>query len=81
MPSGAKYILLARDGFAAIVSVDGGTLGRVGSSGLVTPSGLAVLVWRGESAYFVGKGLDVPATPEQLDRMRGFTNDLESALS
>ncbi len=81
MPGVSQYVLLARDGFAALVSVDGGALGRIGSSGLVTPNGLAMLVWRGESACFVGKGFDAPATAEQLDRMRAFTTDLESALS
>ena len=81
MPGGAKYVLLARDGFAALVSIDGGALGRVGSSALVTPNGLAMLVWRGQSPFFVGKGTDIPATAEQLELVRGFTKDLESALS
>jgi hypothetical protein len=80
VPGGGKFVLLARGGFAALVGVEGGTLGRVGSTGLAAGSGLAMLVWRGEAAHFVGKGVDQPASPEQVEGLRAFTRDVESAL-
>ena len=54
----------------------------VGSSGLMTESGFAYLVWRERNAYLVvhGGGEEL-ATPEQLESLRRFSSDLNSALS
>ena len=76
-----KHHILERDGFIALVerSADGG-FGRPGAAGLLTEKGLAPLVWRGEAAFFVAKGLDTPATSEQVAALRAFQNDLEASL-
>ena len=53
----------------------------LGSSGLMTESGLAFLVWREERPALVAHGgLEIPATGEQVDAIRRFSRDLEIAL-
>jgi len=41
--------------------------GRVGTPGLLTEKGFSALIWRGENAFFVGKG------PHDRDYRRGTT--------
>ena len=55
--------------------------GTQGSTGLMTESGLAYLVWRDGVALLSSKGSEAPATPEQVEEIRKFTEDLKSALS
>ena len=55
--------------------------GTQGSTGVMTESGLAYLVWRDGKALLSAKGTEVPATPEQVEEIRQFTEDLKSALS
>ena len=55
--------------------------GTQGSTGLMTESGLAYLVWRDGMALLSSKGSEVPATPEQVEEIRKFTEDLKSVLS
>ncbi len=55
--------------------------GTQGSTGLITESGLAYLVWQDGVAMLSSKGSEVPATPEQVEEIRKFTEDLKSALS
>ena len=52
-----------------------------GSTGLMTEQGLAYLVWRDGVALLSFKGGEIPATPEQLEEIRKFTEDLKSALA
>jgi len=75
------YVIFERDGFISLVAKHGDGFGSVGSPALVTENGLAMLVWRGESAFFVAKGHEQPATPEQVDALRRFAGDLETALA
>jgi hypothetical protein len=77
-----KHHILERDGFIALVerTADGG-FGRVGAAGLLTESGLAPLVWRGATAFFVAKGLEVAASDEQVVALRTFQADLENTLA
>ena len=73
------------DGPAVSLYVRGNCLAAVGSTqggtGLLTESGLAYLVWRGSAAMLVSKGGEQPATPEQVDEIQRFTEDLKNALS
>jgi hypothetical protein len=39
------------------------------------------LVWREGVAVLAGKGIETPATPEQIAEIRQFTEDLKSALT
>jgi len=52
-----------------------------GSTGIMTEYGLAFLVWRDGIAMLAAKGTELPATQEQIDAIRRFTEDLKSALS
>jgi hypothetical protein len=53
----------------------------IGSSGLMTESGFAYLVWREERAYLVAHGgAEQAATDEQVDAIRRFSSDLKQAL-
>ena len=54
----------------------------VGSSGLMTESGFAYLVWREECAFLVAHGgVEFAATEEQIDAIRRFSADLKTALA
>lgn len=77
----ASYFVFERDGFIALVeNVDQG-FGSIGSAGIMTEGGLAVLVWRDSQPFFVAKGLKQPATPEQVTQLRDFATGLKNALS
>jgi hypothetical protein len=55
--------------------------GSQGSTGMMTPQGLAFLVWREGQPLLAAKGVETPATPEQVDAIRQFSDDLKTALS
>ena len=55
--------------------------GKAGTAGLLTESGLAPLVWVDGSARFRARGVDQPATDEQIAELRAFQSDLDKALS
>ena len=55
--------------------------GTQGSTGVMTESGLAYLVWRDGQPYLSGKSGEVPATPEQVAAIQKFSEDLKDALS
>lgn len=76
----AHHLVLERDGFASLVERTEEGFGAIGAAGLLTESGFAALVWRGEDAFFVAKGFERPAAPEQVDALRRFARDLEHAL-
>ncbi len=75
------HFVFERDGFVSLVERKPDGFGRVGTPGLLTEKGFSALLWRGENAFFVGKGTEQPATPEQVELIRKFTADLELALS
>lgn len=76
-----KHYILEREGFIALVerTADGG-FGRAGTAGLLTEKGLAPLVWRGDSPFFVAKGVEIAASEDQIAALRAFQGDLESSL-
>jgi hypothetical protein len=73
------------EGPAVSLYVRGNCLAAVGqsqgSTGLLTESGLAYLVWKGDAAFLASKGAELPATPEQVAEIRRFTADLKDALT
>ena len=74
------YLLFTRDNCAAFAHErpEGVSLG---SSGLMTETGLAFLVWREGQAYLAVHGAgQVPATPEQVTAVQHFSEDLKAAL-
>lgn len=78
-PTGSHYVV-ARDCFAALVERTETGFGHVGSAGLVTERGLAVLIWRGGEPFFVTKGYERRAEAGEVAALRSFSRDLESAL-
>jgi hypothetical protein len=72
-----RHWVLERDGFVSLVerTADGG-FGKIGAPGLLTERGMAVLM----NGVFVAKGLELPASGEQVESMRSFARDLEAAL-
>jgi len=52
-----------------------------GATGMMTEQGLAYLVWRDGLPLLVSKGVEAPATSEQVEEIRKFTEDLGTALS
>lgn len=76
----ASHFILERGGFVAFVARREDAFGNIGASGLMTERGFAALIWRGDQAFFVGKGFEQPASPEQVQKIRGFASDLASAL-
>ncbi len=76
----ASYFILERDGFIAFVERREDSFGNIGAPGLLTDHGYAALIWRGDEAFFVAKGFEQPASPEQVQKIRAFASDLESAL-
>jgi hypothetical protein len=53
----------------------------LGSSGLMTETGLAYLVWREDRPFLAGHGGgETAATPEQVETVRRFSADLKTVL-
>jgi hypothetical protein len=81
----ASHFILGRDGFVAFVErrpdTSDNPFGNIGAAGLMTERGYAALIWRGERAFFAGKGFEHPASPEQVQKIRAFASDLASALA
>lgn len=75
-----KHFLLARDTCVVLVERTAAGIGSIGSTGMMTEAGLAYLVWREGRAVLVGKGGESPADDAQVDAVRRFSEDLESAL-
>ena len=80
LPAITSHYVFERDGFAALVERTESGFGQIGSAGLITSQGLAVLVWRGTEAAFVAKGFERSATSAEVEDLRRFSNDLDRAL-
>jgi hypothetical protein len=77
----ASHFILARDGFVAFVERRGDDFGNIGAPGLMTEQGFAALIWRAGEPFFVGKGINQPATDEQVELLRSFTAALDNLRS
>jgi hypothetical protein len=79
--TGKGYTLFSRDNCAAIGHEQAGGV-SLGSSGVMTDSGLAYLVWRdGRAVLAAHGGSQTPAGDEQLEAVRRFSDDLKAALA
>ncbi len=76
----AHYVF-ERDGFVALVERTPEGFGGIGSAGILTGSGFAALIRRGDRSYFVARGFEQEAQPEQAEALRRFSADLKSALA
>jgi len=75
-----KHFLFAREMCVALVERTEAGFGSIGSTGVMTESGLAYLVWRGDRATLVSKSGEQPADPQQVEAVRRFSIDLKSGL-
>ena len=84
MVEGPAVSIYVRDHcMAAVGTAPGaghGTGGGQGSTGFMTEQGLAYLVWHEGQPFLDGKGGRIPATPEQVEAIRQFSEDLKEAL-
>jgi len=55
--------------------------GTQSSTGMMTAEGLAYLVWRDGRALLASKSGETPATAEQVEAIRKFSEDLKAALA
>ena len=75
------YTFFTRENCAAIAHLKAEGLG-LGGTGLMTESGFAYLLWRDGRAYLaVHGGAETPATAEQVEAARRFSDDLKAALA
>jgi hypothetical protein len=75
MVEGPAVSIYARDNCMAAVG------GTQGSTGMMTEQGLAYLVWRDGQPYLASKGGETPASAEQVETIRKFSEDLNNALN
>jgi hypothetical protein len=77
---GAEFSIFTRENCVAVVRNVAGEV-NLGSSGMMTESGLAYLVWREGEPRLVSKGIDLPADAVQVETLRRFSEDLKSVLN
>jgi len=80
LSEGDKVFLFARDTCVALVERRETGIGSIGSTGVMTETGLAYLVWRDGQAKLVGKGGEQAAADAQVEAVRRFSEDLKAAL-
>ena len=71
------HYLFTRENCIALVDRKAGS---IGSTGMMTDDGLAYLVWREGQAFLKSKAAEIPASDEQIDAVRRFSQDLAAAL-
>jgi hypothetical protein len=74
------HYVFERDGFVALVERTPEGFGGIGSAGILTGTGFAALIRRGDRAYFVAKNFEQEAQPEQVESLKRFSSDLKTAL-
>ena len=79
MVEGPSVSFYVRDRCIAAASGTHGS--NQGSTGMMTEQGLAYLIWRDGQPYLAAKGGETRATPEQVEAIRQFSEDLNTALS
>jgi hypothetical protein len=80
VPQLGRFFVFERDGFVALVENRAGAFGDVGSPGRLTDRGFEVLVEREGRKFFIAKGYEEEATPEQAEKLYSFFTDLQRAL-
>jgi hypothetical protein len=75
------YCMLVRGNCLALAQASGESFTSIGASGMMTENGIAYLVWReGLPVLAAHGGHEQPATPEELETIRCFSEDVKSAL-
>ncbi|HEY9140190.1 MAG TPA: hypothetical protein VIN93_04825 [Bryobacteraceae bacterium] len=73
-----EYSMFTRGSCVALANP--GAAAGIGSTGMMTETGLAFLVWREGLPYLAAKGRETPASSAQVDEIRKFSLDLKRAL-
>lgn len=76
----SRHVVLARDGFVVLVERKDDSLANIGSAGLLTEHGFAVLTSSEGKPQFVARGHQQPATAAQLETLHAFERDVREAL-
>lgn len=76
-----EYRLYARDSCVAMVHFTQSGEASIGSSGMMTASGVAYLVWREGRPLLVSKGSQTPAARQDVEVLRQFAEDLKALLT
>jgi hypothetical protein len=75
------YCLFARENCLALAQLAGESFSSIGASGIMTENGIAYLVWReGRAVLAAHGGQEQTATPEQVETVRRFSEDLKLTL-
>ncbi len=75
------HFVFERDGFIALAERRNNGFGNLGAPGLLSQQGIAQLIWRGGQGFFVTKGFERQASPEEVEKLRSFGQDLKISLS
>lgn len=75
------HFVFTRDGFISLVERRGDQFGNIGAPGILCEKGMAQLIWRADSPFFVAKGFERPATTEEVSQLRQFAEDLKKSLT
>ncbi len=74
------HLMVVRGACMALVELTSTGLGSIGSTGMMTASGLAFLVRREGKAYLSAKGSQIEAEEAQVEAILAFSDDLKTAL-
>jgi hypothetical protein len=74
------YAIFTRGDCVAMAKLSGDGPPGLGSTGIMTDRGLAYPIERGGQVFLSGKGGDNPASDEQLETLRKFSQDLKAGL-
>ncbi len=75
------YCLFVRGNCLALAQSAGESFTSIGASGMMTENGIAYLVWReGHPVLAAHGGHEQPATQEELETVRRFSEDLKLTL-
>jgi len=80
MAEAKAYSIFARGNCLAVAQSTEAGFSSLGSSGMMTESGLAYLVWREGRPVLVAKGHEIEADAGQVEQLRKFSGDLKAAL-
>lgn len=75
------HFVFERGGYVALVERRSDGFGNIGAPGILCEKGVAQLVWRGQTAYFVAKSFERAAEAAEIEELRRFGEDLKKSLS
>ena len=78
---GQKHFVFVRENCVALVERTETGYGSIGSTGMMTESGLAFLIWREGRPVLSGKSGERPAEAVEVESIRRFSEDLKSAVT